>query len=153
MWWSCSIWNPLCPPPPPFFLLKHFYDDLDESWFLSFNVGSSPSNCSHLLDNIHCLNPSSDWGGGVGGVVQSSYILKIKSLWKTNKCSLVKKKRGQNTGVGNRSLLPFSRESSLPSNWTWVSCIAGGLFTSWASTKPLRTALVNFAGWIVSATQ
>ena len=96
MWWSCSIWNPLCPPSPTFFFLrKHFYDDLDESWFLSVNVGSSPSNCSYLLDNIHCTNPSSDWGGGVGGVVQSSYILKIKSLWKTNKCSLVKKKEAR----------------------------------------------------------
>ena len=36
---------------------------------------------------------------------------------------------GQNTGVGS---LPFSRGSSPPRNWTWVSCIAGGLFTYWA---------------------
>ena len=27
---------------------------------------------------------------------------------------------------------PFSRESSQPRDWTQVSCIAGGFFTSWA---------------------
>ena len=36
----------------------------------------------------------------------------------------------KNTGVG--SLYPFSRGSSQPRNWTGVSCIAGGFFTSWA---------------------
>ena len=34
----------------PHFLLIHLYDDLDGSWFLSANVGSSPSNCSYLPD-------------------------------------------------------------------------------------------------------
>ena len=28
---------------------------------------------------------------------------------------------------------PFSRRSSRPRNWTWVSCIAGRSFTSWAT--------------------
>ena len=31
--------------------------------------------------------------------------------------------------------IPFSRGSSQPSNWTLVSCIAGGLFTSWATRE------------------
>ena len=30
---------------------------------------------------------------------------------------------------------PFSRGSSWPRNWTSVSCIAGGFFTSWATRK------------------
>ena len=30
---------------------------------------------------------------------------------------------------------PFSRGSSLPRNWTGVSCIAGGFFTSWATRE------------------
>ena len=30
---------------------------------------------------------------------------------------------------------PFSRGSSQPRNWTGVSCIAGGFFTSWATMK------------------
>ena len=29
--------------------------------------------------------------------------------------------------------VPFSRRSSQPRNWTRVSCIAGGFFTSWAT--------------------
>ena len=28
---------------------------------------------------------------------------------------------------------PFSRGSSQPKDWTQVSCIAGGFFTSWAT--------------------
>ena len=30
---------------------------------------------------------------------------------------------------------PFSRGSSQPRNWTWVSCIAGGFFTNWATSE------------------
>ena len=31
---------------------------------------------------------------------------------------------------------PFSSRSSPPNNWTRVSCIAGGFFTSWATKEP-----------------
>ena len=37
---------------------------------------------------------------------------------------------GQNTGVGSSSLLPYQ-----PRDWTQVSCIAGGFFTSWDTTE------------------
>ena len=30
---------------------------------------------------------------------------------------------------------PFSRGSSQPRDWTQVSCIAGGFFTSWATRE------------------
>ena len=33
---------------------------------------------------------------------------------------------------------PFSSGSSWPRNWTRVSCIAGGFFTSWATREALR---------------
>ena len=33
---------------------------------------------------------------------------------------------------------PFSRGSSLPRNWTGVSCIAGGFFTSWPTREAQR---------------
>ena len=39
---------------------------------------------------------------------------------------------GQNTGVGSLSL---SRGSSQPRDWTQVSRIAGGFFTSWATRE------------------
>ena len=31
--------------------------------------------------------------------------------------------------------IPFFRGSSLPRNWTWVSCIAGRFFTMWATRE------------------
>ena len=31
--------------------------------------------------------------------------------------------------------IAFSRESSWPKDWTWVSCIAGRLFTCWATRE------------------
>ena len=39
---------------------------------------------------------------------------------------------------------PFSRGSSRPGNWTWVSCIAGGFFTNWAISS------VQFSHSVVS---
>ena len=39
--------------------------------------------------------------------------------------------QGKNTGIA----MPSSRGSSQPWNWTRVSCIAGGFFTSWATRE------------------
>ena len=39
---------------------------------------------------------------------------------------------------------PFSRGSSLPRNRTWVSCIAGGFFTSWAIREAQPTLSLLF---------
>ena len=41
---------------------------------------------------------------------------------------------------------PFSKGFSWPRNWTRVSCIAGGFFTSWA-TRTLQTLLVSAIIW------
>ena len=38
---------------------------------------------------------------------------------------------------------PFSSRSSQPRNWTGVSCIAGGFFTSWA----IRKALISWTSY------
>ena len=43
---------------------------------------------------------------------------------------------GQNTGVGK--LFPSPAESSPPRDQSWVSCIAGGFFTSSATRKVLE---------------
>ena len=40
---------------------------------------------------------------------------------------------------------PFSSRSSWPRNWTGVSCIAGGFFTSWLPGK-------SFVPWVSSST-
>ena len=44
----------------------------------------------------------------------------------------------KNTGEGSLSLL---QRSSWPRNWTRVSCIAGGFFTSWATRGKLETII------------
>ena len=36
---------------------------------------------------------------------------------------------------------PFSRGSFWPRNWTGISCIAGGFFTSWATGEPKNTGV------------
>ena len=43
---------------------------------------------------------------------------------------------------------PFSRGSSWPKNWTGVSCIAGGFFTSWDTRKgPDHALLIHFSSF------
>ena len=36
--------------------------------------------------------------------------------------------------------IPFSTGSSLPCDWTWASCIAGGFLTIWATREAQSTA-------------
>ena len=61
------------------------------------------------------------------------------------------------TRILERVAFPFSRESSQPRDWTQVSCIAGGCFTSWATREAryqkyrmikvrLLTYLLHFTG-------
>ena len=38
---------------------------------------------------------------------------------------------------------PFSSSSSWTRNWTWVSCIGGGFFTSWATREAHTLTLVK----------
>ena len=56
---------------------------------------------------------------------------------------------GQNAGVGS---LSFSRGSSWPRNRTWVSCIAGRFFTSWAIREAweIKTTLNIFNSALLS---
>ena len=48
---------------------------------------------------------------------------------------------GQNTGVGSLSLLQRIFSTSQPRDHTQVSHIAGGVFTSWATGKPMNTGV------------
>ena len=48
---------------------------------------------------------------------------------------------GMNTGVG---AIPFSRGSSWPRDWTWVSCSAGRFFTIWATREAWSVSNIWF---------
>ena len=52
---------------------------------------------------------------------------------------------GQNTGV---VAVPFSTGSSQPRDWSQVSCIAGGFFTSWATREAWHTLSEGFYGYV-----
>ena len=44
--------------------------------------------------------------------------------------------------------IPFSRGSSWPRDWTWVSCIAGRFFTIWATREAtLPRSIYKSCGW------
>jgi len=41
--------------------------------------------------------------------------------------------------------ISFSRRSSPPRDWTWVSCIAGRFFTNWATSEVINTYTCSFS--------
>jgi len=45
---------------------------------------------------------------------------------------------------GQRVAFPLSRGSSQPRDRTWVFCIAGGFFSSWATREAQKTARYDF---------
>ena len=47
--------------------------------------------------------------------------------------------------------IPFSRGSSWPRNWTWVSCIAGKFFTIWATREAnnIIYLILNKKSWLI----
>ena len=50
--------------------------------------------------------------------------------------------------------IPFSRRSSLPRDWTWISCIAGGFFTIWSTILwqlSTKNYLLNIFGLLFPA--
>ena len=69
--------------------------------------GSHSIICVRLCDPMDCSLP----GSPVHGILQARIVEWV--------------------------VIPFSRGSSQPRNWTWVSHLAGRFFTIWALGKPL----------------
>ena len=63
--------------------------------------------CPILCDTMECSPP----GSSVHGILQARILEWV--------------------------VIPFSRRSSQPRDWTWVSCIAGKFFTIWATIAPI----------------
>ena len=87
------------------------------------------------------------WWPGIAAVKFSNSIWqtsimregRIKTIWKSESCSLISDSLGVYTicrilqaRILEWVAFPFSSRSSQSRNWTRVSCIAGGFFTSWA---------------------
>ena len=47
--------------------------------------------------------------------------------------------------------IPFSRRSSQPRNWTWVSGLAGRFFTIWATREALKRNVLQNISWFGQA--
>ena len=95
-----------------------------------------PMDCNSPGSSVHEDSPSKNTGVGCSALLQGIFPT-----------------QGSNPGLlhcrwvlywlrhqGNPRILkwvvyPFSRGTSQPRNWTRVSCIAGGFFTSWAARK------------------
>ena len=76
-------------------------------WDRDLLVSVSLSVCPTLCDPMDCSPP----GSSVHGILQAGTLEWVA--------------------------MPSSRGSSQPRDWTWVSCIAGGFFTTMPSGKPL----------------
>ena len=46
--------------------------------------------------------------------------------------------------------IPFSRGSSQPGDWTWISCIAGSFFTVWAIRETKYKCFIQLQYWVIT---
>ena len=110
--------------------LYHLSRCSKETFFCSFEVSEVAQSCLTLCDPMDCSLP----GSSVHGIFQASVL-----EW---------------------GAISFSRGSSPPRDWTWVSCIIGRCFTIWATrevNKPTpvllpgksngRRSLVGYSPW------
>ena len=100
--------------------------------------------CPTLWDSIICSPP----GSSVHGILQARILKwvampsfrgssqpRIESRSPHCRWILYCLSRQGSPKILERVAYPFSRESSWPRNWTGVSWIVGGFFTSWATGK------------------
>ena len=106
-WTAILQWPALC----GLNITVHGYNSV-MSWFLALYLGVAYMwYVSLVAQSCLTLCDPVDWnlpGSSVHGILQT------------------------NTGVG---WIPFSRGSCWPRDWTWVSCIADGFFTIWATRE------------------
>ena len=108
-------------------------------------------SCPTLCDSMDCSQPGSVHGDSAGKNTGMGSNVLLQGIFPTH---------GLNPGLphcrqilyylshkGSLRILewvayPFSGGSSWPRNWTRVSCIAGGFFTSWATGEAHKQAYV-----------
>ena len=98
----------------------------------------NPRDCSPPGSSGHGDSPSKNTGVGCHVLLQGIFLTQVSNLGLPHCRWILNCLNHQ----GSPRILewvpyPFSRGSSRPRNWTRVSCIAVGFFTSWA-TKTLK---------------
>ena len=95
-------------------------------------VVSNPIHCSLLGSSVHGDSPGRNSGVGCHALLQRIFQLRDRS--QVSRILYCLSHQG-NPWILEWVAYPFSRGSSQPSNWTGVSCIAGGFFTGWATKE------------------
>ena len=128
-------------------------------WFSLYEVSAAvlclaAPSCPTLCDSMDCSPPGTSVHGDSPGYWSGCHALQgIFPMEGSNTdlphcrqilCHL--------RNLGNPRILewvtyPFSRESSWLRNPTWISCIVGEFFTSWAATEALGTRIIKFDSW------
>ena len=109
-----------------------YWEDCGLFILYSFNMIYYLDWCPYVELTLHSWNKPS-FGHGVCVCVCEICSVMSDSLW-PHRLYSPWNSPGQNTGVGSLSL---PRRSSQPRDWTQVSRIAGGFFTSWATREAL----------------
>ena len=106
---------------------------------LTFYISESESH-SVMSDSLWPHGLYSPWNSpgqntGVGSLSLSTWIESRSPVLQADSLPSEPQGKFKNTGVGSLSLL---QGSSQPRNQTWVSGIAGGFFTNWATREVLH---------------
>ena len=95
----------------------------------------TPMDCSLPGYSVRGDSPGNNTGLGCHTFLQGIFLTQGSNSGLPH-CILSKPPgKLKNTGVGSH---PFSRVSSWPWNWTRVSCIIGGFFTTWTMGEALK---------------
>ena len=95
-----------------------------------------PMDCSPPGSSVHGDSPGKNTGVGCRALLQGIFPIQGSNLGLPH-CRWILYDLGHqgSPGILEWAAFPFSRGSSWPRNGTGVSCIAGGLFTSWATRE------------------
>ena len=104
-----------------------------------------PHDCSPPGSTVHGDSPGNNTGVGCHALLQGIFqtqgsnpsLLHCRQI-------LYQLSHQQSPRLLEGVAYPFSRGSFWPRNWTWVSCIAGRFFTSWAT----RVMLLVVFNWL-----
>ena len=135
------VWGP--PPSQPHVAIEHLKCDLFE-----LRCALSMKFTLYFKDTWREQQPQSDilaWRIPMDGGAWQAVV--YVTLW-TVACQACLSMGFSRQEYWN-GLLPFSRGSSWPRNWTWVSSIADGFFTIWTTRESLKQVHIILKFYIV----
>ena len=117
--------------------------------FVSFEIGINQWSHHHNQINMHFYHPSKSFRTSLVTQIVKKVKTKVKvaqsclTLWDLMDYTV---HRILQAGILEWVAISFSRWSSQPGDWTHVSLIAGGFFTSWATREDSKESACNERG-------